>query len=134
LILAPNYSDSFNAGTAIVLPFSQEHGIKSIDTLMISHANNDHIDGANPLMKKITVDTLLTSVPNHKLPDALPCLAGQSWQWNQVYFTVLYPTEEDSGSENNHSYVLKVSNNAGSVLLTGGGYRKSSRTAVNFKA
>ena len=86
---------------------------------MISHADNDHIGGAKPLMKKITVDTLLTSMPNHKLPDALPCLAGQSWQWNQVYFSVLYPTDQDSGSENNLSCVLKVSNNTGSVLLTG---------------
>ncbi len=115
----PKYSDSFDAGTAIVLPFLQEQGIESIDTLMISHADNDHIGGAKPLMKNIAVDNLLTSMPNNKLPEALPCLAGQSWQWNQVYFSVLYPTDQDSGSENNLSCVLKVSNNAGSVLLTG---------------
>ena len=115
----PKYSDSFNAGTAIVLPFLQQQGINSIDTLIISHADNDHIGGAKPLRKHITADTLLTSMPNHKLADALPCLAGQSWQWNEVYFTMLYPTEEDSGSENNLSCVLKVTNKAGSVLLTG---------------
>lgn len=115
----PKYSDSFNAGTAIVLPFLQQQGIKNIDTLIISHADNDHIGGARPLMKNIAVDGLLTSVPNHKLPDALPCLAGQTWQWNQVYFTMLYPTKKDTGSENNLSCVLKVSNTAGSVLLTG---------------
>ena len=115
----PKYSESFDAGTAIVLPFLQQQGIKTIDTLIISHADNDHIGGAKPLMKNIAVNTLLTSMPNHKLAEALPCLAGQSWQWNQVSFVVLYPTEDDSGSENNLSCVLKVSNNAGSVLLTG---------------
>jgi competence protein ComEC len=115
----PKYSDSFNAGTAIVLPFLQEQAIESIDTLIISHADNDHIGGAKPLMKNIAVNNVLTSIPNHKLPDALPCLSGQSWQWNEVYFAMLYPTDQDSGSENNLSCVLKVSNNTGSVLLTG---------------
>jgi competence protein ComEC len=84
----PKYSDSFNAGTATVLPFLQEQGIKSLDTLMIYHADNDHKDGAKLLITKITVDTLLMSMPNHKLPNTLPCLASQSWQWNQVYFAV----------------------------------------------
>jgi len=115
----PKYSDSFNAGAAIVLPFLQQQGIKRIDTLVISHADNDHIGGAKPLMQNIAVDTLLTSMPNNILPDALPCLAGQSWQWNQVYFSIIHPYEKDNGSRNNLSCVLKVSNTAGSVLLTG---------------
>lgn len=115
----PKYSDSFNAGTAIVLPFLQQQAIKTIDILVISHGDNDHIGGAKPLMKNISVDRLLTSQPNQNLADALPCLADQSWQWNQVYFTMLYPTEQDNGSENNLSCVLRVSNSAGSVLLTG---------------
>tara|TARA_R110001583_G_scaffold177418_2_gene332537 strand:+ start:43596 stop:45875 length:2280 start_codon:yes stop_codon:yes gene_type:complete len=115
----PKYSASFDAGTAIIEPFLQQQGINSIDTLIISHADNDHIGGAKPLMKNITVKTLLTSVPTHKLSNALPCLAGQSWQWDHVSFTMLYPAKEDEGSENNLSCVLKVSNTAGSVLLTG---------------
>jgi len=115
----PKYSDSFNAGTAIILPFLQQQGIKSIDTLVISHADNDHIGGAQPLMQNIAVDSLLTSIPTHILPEALPCLSGQSWQWNQIDFSMMYPYEGDNGSENNLSCVLKVSNTAGSVLLTG---------------
>ena len=115
----PKYSDSFNAGTAIVLPFLQQQGIKAIDMLVISHADNDHSGGAQPLINDIAVATLLTSIPNDRLPNALPCLAGHSWQWNQVNFSLIYPTKEDIGSENNLSCVLKVSNTAGSVLLTG---------------
>lgn len=115
----PKYSDSFNAGTAIIQPFLQQQGIKKIDTLIISHADNDHIGGAVPLMENIPVDTLLTSVPDDTLPDALPCLAEQSWQWDQVNFTMLYPTKKDAGTKNDLSCVLKVSNTAGSILLTG---------------
>lgn len=115
----PKYSDNFNAGSAIVLPFLQQQAIKNIDTLVISHADNDHIGGAKPLIENITVNKLLTSVPNHNLTDALPCLAGQSWQWNDVSFLMLYPEKQDTGSRNNLSCVLKISNGMGSVLFTG---------------
>ena len=115
----PKFGDSFNAGTAIVLPFLQQQAIHRIDTLIISHADNDHSGGAKPLLSNISVDTLLTSQPNHELPAASPCLAGQSWQWDQVSFDMLYPTQDDRGSENNLSCVLKISNATGSILLTG---------------
>lgn len=115
----PKFSDSFNTGTAIVQPYLQHQGIKKIDTLIISHADNDHVGGAKPLMQNIIVDTLLTSMPIKNLPHSLPCHAGQSWQWDHVYFTMLYPNEQDKGSENDLSCVLKVSNRFGSVLLTG---------------
>ncbi len=115
----PKFSDTFNTGTAIVQPYLQHQGINKIDTLVISHADNDHVGGAKPLMKNITVDTLLTSVPIKNLPQALPCHAGQSWQWDQVNFTMLHPDTNDEGSENDLSCVLKISNRFGSVLLTG---------------
>lgn len=115
----PKFSDTFNTGTAIVQPYLQHQGINKIDTLVISHADNDHVGGAKPLMKNIPVDTLLTSVPIKNLPQALPCHAGQSWQWDQVNFTMLHPDTNDEGSENDLSCVLKISNQFGSVLLTG---------------
>ncbi len=115
----PKFSDSFNTGTAVVLPFLQAQGINKIDTLVISHADNDHAGGAKPLIQNIAVDSLLTSVPIKYLPNALPCLSGQSWLWDHVTFTILYPDKGDEGTENNLSCVLKVSNSFASVLLTG---------------
>jgi len=46
-------------------------------------------------------------------------LAGQSWQWDGVLFSMLHPQDNDSGSENNLSCVLRISSRYGSVLLTG---------------
>jgi len=114
----PKFSESFNTGTAIVKPFIQSQGIKHIDTLIVSHADNDHIGGAIPLIEEIKTTTILSSTP-HLLPNATPCKDGQSWQWDSVDFSIIHPAITDNGSENNLSCVLKVSNTSGSILLTG---------------
>ncbi|NOQ94626.1 MAG: MBL fold metallo-hydrolase, partial [Methylophaga sp.] len=114
----PKFSDSFNTGTAIVKPFLQSQGIPHIDTLIISHGDNDHIGGAIPLINETKTLRVLSSVPA-LLPNAQACYSGQEWQWDGVLFSVLHPTVTDHGSENNLSCVLRISNSAGSVLLTG---------------
>jgi competence protein ComEC len=114
----PKFGESFNTGTAVIQPFLQSRGIRKIDTLIISHGDNDHIGGALPLINQVSVNTILTSITN-KLPNSLPCYSGPAWHWDGVYFEVLSPNQHDVDSKNNLSCVLKVSNNQGSVLLTG---------------
>ncbi|NQY26746.1 MAG: DNA internalization-related competence protein ComEC/Rec2 [Piscirickettsiaceae bacterium] len=114
----PKFSNSFNTGTAIVLPFLQHQGIKQVDSLIISHGDNDHIGGAIPLINAIDVTQILTSVPE-LLSNSNHCDAGQSWQWDGVNFMMLNPNRDDISSKNNLSCVLKVSNKTHSVLLTG---------------
>ncbi|MBL1319926.1 MAG: DNA internalization-related competence protein ComEC/Rec2 [Methylophaga sp.] len=114
----PKFSDSFNTGTAVVLPFFQQQGISHIDTLIISHGDNDHIGGAIALVDEVATSTIISSVPE-LLPTAQHCIAGQSWQWDGVMFSLLHPRLNDQGSENNLSCVLKISTTNKSVLLTG---------------
>jgi len=114
----PKFGDNFNTGTAIVKPFLQQSGIQTIDTLIVSHGDNDHIGGAIPLLNDVETIDILSSTPN-LLPKASLCKAGQSWQWDNVMFSILHPTEQDNDSENNLSCVLRVSNSTGSVLLSG---------------
>ncbi len=114
----PKFSDSFNTGTAVIKPFLQQQGIRHIDTLIVSHGDNDHIGGAIPLINDIDTSSVLSSVPE-LLPDATLCTSGQSWQWDGVSFAVLHPHHDDQGRENNLSCVLKVSIGEHSVLLTG---------------
>lgn len=112
------FSDKFNTGTAVVLPYLQSQGINSVDSLIISHSDNDHIGGALPLIDNIPIKNILSSSPE-KLINARYCQAGQSWQWDEVTFSMLHPQQHDIGSDNNQSCVLHIENNAGSVLLTG---------------
>ncbi len=116
----PKFSDSFDTGEAVVLPFLLNNGISAIDTLIISHADNDHIGGADSLVKYMPVKTLLTSAMKKLTAyDALPCQKGQYWQWDGVAFEILHPGSNIGTDRNNGSCVLKVSSQGGSVLITG---------------
>ncbi len=112
------FNNTSDAGKNIVAPFLHHKGIKTIDALVISHSDNDHIGGAQHLLNDFPVAKLISS-DQTALPNAHACLAGQSWQWDGVTFTVLNPTAMQRGSKNNLSCVLRVSNQSHSVLLSG---------------
>ena len=114
----PKFSDEFNAGSAVVVPFLQSHGMNTVDKLVVSHGDNDHIGGAAAILNMLTVLSLSTSVPQ-RFQQASYCLAGQRWQWDGVNFEFLYPDKLHLGLDNNSSCVLKVSNMFHSALLTG---------------
>jgi competence protein ComEC len=113
------YSDHYDMGDAVVIPFLNSKGIEIVDTLLISHGDNDHIGGTESVINQSRVEKILTSVPL-MLPKhfSVRCRAGQSWGWDQVRFEILWPMQ-NSLSENNNSCVLKVSSKTGSFLLTG---------------
>ncbi|NOQ35238.1 MAG: DNA internalization-related competence protein ComEC/Rec2 [Methylococcaceae bacterium] len=114
------YSEDFDMGKAVVLPYLQGIGASKIDRLIISHGDNDHIGGMQSLIKNIAIADIYSSVSDSiKDTPALPCLAGQQWQWDGVTFKILSPSENHFRSENNNSCVLKIESTYGSVLFTG---------------
>ncbi|MDD2724195.1 MAG: DNA internalization-related competence protein ComEC/Rec2 [Methylovulum sp.] len=114
------FSPQSDSGQQIVLPFLHQQGVTHLDRLIISHGDNDHIGGAASVLREIPTDNVLTSVPK-QLADFAPiaCVAGQSWDWDGVRFTVLSPSTTPFVSDNNNSCVVKVASAYGSVLLTG---------------
>jgi competence protein ComEC len=114
----PKFSERFNAGEAVVLPYLRSLGINRIDRLLISHGDNDHIGGAQALIDEMPIGSILTSVPERF--DFIPadhCRIGQRWEWDGVMFEVLHPDRPGKG--NNSSCVLLVSAPGGRALLTG---------------
>jgi competence protein ComEC len=114
----PKYSDSFDTGRSVVIPFLQYRGIKHVDKMIISHADNDHIGGARSVINALPIVTLLSS-DRKALANAKICQKDQKWQWDQVRFEILHPRPDDSGSKNNLSCVLKVTGKNRSALLPG---------------
>lgn len=111
---------NFDSGEQVLLPFLYQQGIKEIDYLIISHADNDHIGGAFSLIKAIPVKKILTSQTERPhFRQVLPCDAGQSFAFDHVKFTMLYPTHAMLGLGNNSSCVLRIENDQTSALLTG---------------
>ncbi|MDI1292321.1 MAG: DNA internalization-related competence protein ComEC/Rec2 [Methylobacter sp.] len=113
------FSADSDMGQRVLLPFLHAQGIAKIDSLIISHGDNDHIGGAASLMHGMDTEKVLTSVPQ-LLSEYAPteCVAGQSWLWDEVKFTMLAP-QQAFVSENDNSCVLKIESKHGTVLLTG---------------
>lgn len=107
-------SDSFlDMGKRVVLPYLYGQGIRQLDLLMLSHADNDH-NGALALAQTMPIQQIMGSSPE-VLPDykVTLCQAGQHWQWDGVEFEVLHPSPSFTGkSDNERSCVLRVSNAA----------------------
>lgn len=114
------FSDKFDMGKNVVLPFLYYRQVSALDKLIVSHADNDHIGGARAILSKLPTNQVLSSVPN-KLSDfsAIACQEGQNWQWDSVNFQLLSPTKNEFNNENDNSCVLKVDSPYGSFLLTG---------------
>jgi len=116
----PRYPSGFDTGDAVVVPFLREAGIRRIDTLVVSHAGNDHAGGARSVLQAIPAERVLSSIP----PDDgrfahEPCVRGQGWHWDGVEFRILHPADTTlSGEKNDHSCVLWVRAGEQVLLLT----------------
>lgn len=114
------FSDSFDAGAAVVIPYLRQAGMASLDQVIISHGDNDHIGGAHSLLEAYPDTPVLSSV---SAPFAHPywetCVAGQEWQWDGVRFQILHPARDESSRDNNQSCVLRISTSQYAVLVPG---------------
>jgi len=114
------FSENSDMGDAVVLPFLRWQGIARLDTLMISHNDNDHSGGAASLLAEIPVASISSSAPEWaERGKGGYCRAGQQWQWDQVRFTLLSPPETAFTKENDNSCVLKIETGKFSFLLPG---------------
>lgn len=116
----PKSFGGFDAGKSVVLATLWAWQIHSLDRMIISHGDNDHIGGAYSVLKYEKVDSVLTSVPNRFKPGvASHCYAGEHWVWDGVLFKVLYPEKGMQYAGNDSSCVLLIVSNQHSALLTG---------------
>lgn len=114
------FSEDNDMGDSVVLPFLRRQGLQHIDTLLISHGDNDHSGGAASLLAEMPVDVVVSSAAQWaERPGGQYCRAGQSWEWDQVRFTMLSPPETAFSKENDNSCVLKVEAGRQAFLLTG---------------
>lgn len=107
-----------DAGQRVLVPYLRQAGIARVDTLIISHGDNDHIGGSAALLAALPVDRRLSSVPE-RVPGAAACAAGQAWEWDGVQFVMLHPSPDRRLTGNNLSCVLRVVSRHGRMLLPG---------------
>lgn len=121
------FSEQFNAGDAVVLPVLKSLSVSRLDSLIVSHGDNDHSGGVQAVLTGINVSRVITNEPLNvyaatietidKPIDKMKCQAGLQWQWDGVLFRILHPGNSSSTGGNNASCVLQVSSPHGSVML-----------------
>jgi len=132
----PANSARFDAGSAVIVPFLHNYGIRRVDTLIVSHGDMDHRGGAPAVLQQMDVQRLLTSVPDkirreHGAVES--CEAGQSWEWDAVRFEILYPFHDQDYRGNDASCVLRVQTAGETVLLPGDIEKRSEKALLEEK-
>ena len=116
------YSEKFNIGTHIIVPFLQRKNIQQLDKIIISHGDNDHIGGLAGILSEIEVKKVFSSVANESnYIHHTFCQRERSWEMDSIYYEFLHPDEnEHQGlSKNDSSCVLMIKTPKHKILLTG---------------
>ena len=112
-----------DAGDAVVVPFLRQLGVTTLDRLVVSHGDADHIGGAEAILRAYPRAALFgRDIEALAATSRTACSRGQRWHWDGVDFEFLHPDVDQpdtEGSRNNHSCILRISNAAGAALLTG---------------
>ena len=110
-----------NGGTvaaSVVLPWLRHYGIRRLDYLVVSHADNDHIGGLDDVMKAVEVVEIHTSVEKLWSDAVFDCSKVSPFTVDGVRMQYLNGGKRYE-SANNQSCVLKLSAPGGSFLLNG---------------
>ena len=106
----PAFEDGFDAGAAIVAPYLLAQGVRELDLMIISHADNDHSGGAPAIRRLLKVDDERGALTS------MPCSEGQRWEWDGVRFEMLHP-DDAKYSSNNSGCVLRIEAGPYAALL-----------------
>lgn len=118
------FSDDFDIGSRVIVPWLQAGGLRSLDYLVVSHGDNDHAGGMHGLLSGFSVKNIYlgssVELENKKI-NALPCERGQIYNDAEMSVKVLWPKVgmPDFENNNNSSCVLLLEFAGKKILLTG---------------
>ncbi|MCB1700053.1 MAG: DNA internalization-related competence protein ComEC/Rec2 [Halioglobus sp.] len=109
-----------NMATSVLLPWLRKSGVAEIDTLIISHPDNDHSAGANTLLAAMDTTQVYYGGSRQALSRGSPCTAGKAWRWpGGQRFQFLSPAGAGGRSRNDDSCVLRIETGGHRLLLPG---------------
>lgn len=116
----PSFRSGRSAGDLVVVPYLHHAGVRRLDMLVTSHADNDHVGGVAAVEHAFAIATARFGGDRPAvLAPATRCLQGEAWIWDAVRFEFVHPAGSQVWNDNNGSCVLRISGAGGSALLTG---------------
>jgi competence protein ComEC len=125
---------NFEVGQDVLVPYLKGKGVATIDLLILTHGDMDHIGGSLSLLKEIKVKKILLPYVSSEKSSAeieLEKLArkknigisyvyeGMAWKVDESKFLILAPSKKYSGDKNNGSIVISAYISGVSWLFTG---------------
>lgn len=125
-------NEQYEVGRQVVVPYLRGKGIGAIDTLIITHADADHVEGAEEILQEIRVkeihitpnsynkeimNDLLVEAKRQNVP-IIEQIAGNGWKNGDVTFQYIWPSETEYEG-NNDSLVLLMTAGNFTSLFTG---------------
>jgi len=108
---------------SVIMPFLKTQSIAKIDTLVLSHGDNDHAGGVAVIAENIPLSFVYRNHEAYPHLAAYPqkvCKKGETWGWDGVQFEFLNPWAENPKlKRNDTSCVLRITIGNINVLLTG---------------
>ena len=118
----PGTSDSARRiGETVVSEYLWWRGLSEIDYAVATHADADHVEGFNDVLRNFSVKAVLvgpqTLLETHRHVETIH--AGDVMRFGEVDVSVLWPPAEGGGSDNDNSVVLRIKFGERTILLTG---------------
>ncbi|MFT6365170.1 MAG: competence protein ComEC [Bacteroidia bacterium] len=124
-----------NLAQSELIPYLGRENVEALETLVISHGDNDHSAGANDLLSTFAVGQYFSGAAMGKAAGntSIGCVAGKAWQWSSsIQFQFLSPSIEQGLSSNNGSCVLQITVGEMRILLTGDIDAKREKVLVKY--
>jgi competence protein ComEC len=120
------YSDRFDAGSAVVLPMLRQAGVRELDTVVISHSDNDHAGGVGSLLAaNVPVANWFLGQPlvGLEIPGSKDCHMAEQNVWHESgvamrwkFMSVPVPV---MAADNDFSCVVMLEWYGRTILLSG---------------
>jgi competence protein ComEC len=127
----PRWNPDADTGNRIIAPYLRGEGIRELDALVVSHADEDHSGGAKSIIDMRKPKWVLTSMDEKSeilrgATETMRCewteSGGDTWRWDGVDFDIIHPAKETYDIKgvktNNLGCTLKITAPGGTVLMT----------------
>lgn len=130
----------------LVQNYIRKQGVKKLDYLIVTHPDSDHCGGADVIITKYDVDTVI--MPNYSKDtasyrDVVRALdykhyqvtepkVGDTYRLGDAKFTIIAPNKDDYGNEaNNYSVGILLEHGGKKFVFTGDAEEEAERDIIN---